>query len=137
MILQDALLVMLVRLVDTIPAPSPPPRRGRGRPLVYPERLFLKALVVMVMRHVASVSGLLEVLAQPTPEMRQVRQLLCPTGSFPNRRTWERRLGNLPATLPAQIGCLGRYLVALLQPWVQAGRAVAFDSTVLRARGGV
>lgn len=40
-------------------------------------------------------------------------------------------------TLPAQIGCLGRYLVVLLQPWQTTGRAAAIDSTTLRANGGV
>ena len=43
----------------------------------------------------------------------------------------------MPATLPAQIGCLGCYLVALIQPWAAYGRAVAIDSTILLANGGV
>jgi hypothetical protein len=43
----------------------------------------------------------------------------------------------MPLTLPAQIGCLGRYLVALLQPWAAYGRAGAVDSTILLANGGV
>ena len=46
-------------------------------------------------------------------------------------------LAALPETLPAQIGCLGRHLVTLLQPWATFGRAAAVDSTMLRARGGV
>ena len=137
MIRHDSLLVMLVRAVDTIPMPAPPTRRGRGHPLVYADRLFLKALVVMLVRHVFTVSGLLAVVAQPTAEMEQLRALLSQDGRFPSRRTWERRLGKLPATLPAQIGCLGRCLVALLAPWAEHGRAVALDSTVLRAKGGV
>ncbi len=49
----------------------------------------------------------------------------------------ERRLKALPQTLPEQIGCLGRHLVALLKPWASTGRAVALDSTVLWAKGGV
>jgi hypothetical protein len=78
------------------------------------------------------------VLAQPTPEMQLLRVLLSEEGKFPSRRTWERRLKALPDTLPAQrLGCLGRYLVALIRPWANCGRAVALDSTVLRARGGV
>ena len=44
---------------------------------------------------------------------------------------------SLPDKLPAQIGCLGCHLVALIQPWATCGRAIAADSTVLRARGGV
>lgn len=43
----------------------------------------------------------------------------------------------IPETLPAQIGCLGRYLVELIQSWADIGRAVAIDSTILRGRGGV
>ena len=58
-------------------------------------------------------------------------------GRFPSRRTWERRLGALPATLPACIGRLERDLVALIRPSPDCGRAAAMDSTVLRARGGV
>lgn len=43
----------------------------------------------------------------------------------------------LPGNLPAQIGCIGRYLVQLIAPWADCGRAVAVDSTVLRSNGGV
>lgn len=137
MIPRDSLLITLVRLVERIPSPQPPPQRGRGHPCVYPDRLFLKALVVMIVRRVSSVYGLLCVLEQPTQEMLALRHLMSHAGRFPSRRTWERRLGRLPTTLPAQIGCLGRCLVALIQPWAEYGRAIALDSTVLRARGGV
>jgi hypothetical protein len=138
MIGQDTLLVTLVRLVDRVPTPPPPARRGRGRPRTYPDRLFLKALVIMIVRHLHTPYELLSVLAQPTAEMRALRALLTlPGGRYPARRTWERRLAALPDALPAQIGCLGHHLVALLQPWAACGRAAAVDSTVLRAKGGV
>src|SRR5215210_1694620 len=138
MIAQDAVLVQLIRLIDRIPAPTPPARRPRGRPVVYSDRLFLKALVIMLVRNLYTVNELLGVLAQPTSEMRVLRALLSTErGEFPSRRTWERRLKALPETLPAQIGCLGRHLVMLIRPWASCGRAVALDSTVLRARGGV
>jgi hypothetical protein len=39
--------------------------------------------------------------------------------------------------LPAQIGCLGRHRVCLIQPWQTSGRAAAIDSTALRPNGGV
>src|SRR5215207_1215370 len=68
--------------------------------------------------------------------MTNVRELLKEGERFPCRRTFERRLKALPETLPEQIGCLGRHLVALLRPWASRGRAVALDSTVLRAKGG-
>jgi hypothetical protein len=46
-------------------------------------------------------------------------------------------LNGLPASLPAQIGCFGRYLVELIVPWATCGRAAAIDSTILRSNGGV
>jgi hypothetical protein len=137
MIEQDTLLVTLVKLVDRVPRPPLPARDRRGRPPTYPDRLFLQALVIMIVRHLHTVHALLSVLAQPTPEMQRLRAVLTVDGRFPTRRTWERRLRALPATLPAQIGCLGRALVTLIQPWATCGRAAAIDSTLLRARGGV
>jgi hypothetical protein len=133
----DALLVTLIRLVDRIPSPPAPAKRERGRPRFYPDGLFLKALVIMIVRHLHTPHELLAVLAQPTAEMQTLRELLRYEGRFPCRRTWERRLAAIPATLPAQIGCLGRHLVALVQPWLGHGRAAAMDSTTLQARGGV
>jgi hypothetical protein len=50
MISQDSVLVQLIRLVERIPSPPPPPRRRRGRPVFYSEKLFLKALVIMIVR---------------------------------------------------------------------------------------
>jgi hypothetical protein len=137
MIFEVSLLVALVKLVDSIPIPPLPTKRGRGKPRFYPDRLFLKALVIMIVRHLHKPHELLSVLAQPTGEMHTLRELLTEQGRYPSRRTWERRLKGLPETLPAQIGCLGRYLVSLLQPWASWGRAAAIDSTVLRANGGV
>jgi hypothetical protein len=90
----------------------------------------------MVLRQLATVHALVAVLDQPTPEMQHLRQLLMEDGRYPSRRTFERRLAAIPETLPAQIACLGRHLLALIQPWTDAGRAVAIDSTVVRAFGG-
>jgi len=136
MIPQESLLVTLVKLVERIPMP-PPAKRGRGRPRLYPDRLFLKALVIMIVRHLHKVHELLAVLQEPTAEMTTLRARLMEAGRYPSRRTWERRLKAIPDTLPAQIGCLGRYLVALIQPWATSGRAAAIDSTTLQANGGV
>ncbi len=137
MIPQESLLVILVKLVDGIPMPRPPSRRGPGHPKVYSDRLFLKALVIMIVRHLHKVNELLSVLRQATVEMQALRAQLTEKGHYPSRRTWERRLKAMPDTLPAQIGCLGRYLVAVVQPWATSGRAAAIDSTVLQANGGV
>src|SRR5262245_1803208 len=137
MLLQESLLVTLVKLVDRIPMPAPSPR-GRGRPPVYPDRLFLKALVIMMVRRLHKVNEFLAVLAEPTPEMHGLRRLLTDAqGRLPSGRTWDRRLAAIPAPFPAQIGGLARHLVVLLQPWTDGAGAAAIDSTVLRARGGV
>ena len=135
MVPHGSVLLALVDLIDGMPSPPAKPRRGR--PAVYSERLFLKALVIMLVRNVSTVSGLLAMLEQPTWEMQALRTRLTERGGFPTRRTWERRLAALPSSLPARIACLGHHLVALLEPWAACGRAVAIDSTVLHARGGV
>jgi hypothetical protein len=135
MVPDTSLLVCLVQLIDRIPLPPQPARHGH--PPVYSDRLFLQALVIMIVRHLPTVHALLAVWDQPTPEMQALRALLQEQGRYPARRTWERRLKAIPTTLPAQIGCLGRYVVALIDPWQQDGHAAAIDSTPLRARGGV
>ena len=97
MITQATLLVTLILLVDRIPMPPAPVcKRKRGRPKVYSDRLFLKALVIMIVRHLRKVNELLSVLAQPTAEMQQLCVLLTESGRYPSRRTWERRLKAMP-----------------------------------------
>jgi hypothetical protein len=53
MVRQQSLLVTLVLLVDCIPLPAVAKRRGR--PWVYSHGLFLKALVIMIIRHLPKV----------------------------------------------------------------------------------
>jgi len=135
MVHDTPLLVRLMTLIDDVSLPPPAPPK-RGRPRVYGDRLFLKALVLMVVRRLSTVHALLAVLAEP--EMAPVRALLtAPEERYPTRRTWERRLAAVPDTLPALIALLGAHLVALLDPWAEGGRAAAIDSTVLAAKGGV
>ncbi len=107
MIDQDGVLVQLIRLIDRIPTPPPPPRRPRGRPIFYSDRLFLKALVIMIVKRLHKVGELLSVLQEPTQRTQMVRDLLKEGERFPSRRTFERRLKALPESLPDQIGCLG------------------------------
>ena len=138
MVPQDSLLILLVGLVDLIPTPPEPTQRKRGRSKTYPDKLFLKALIIMIVRQVHTPSGLLAILAQPSAEMQALRQqLTLPGGKFACRRTWERRLASIPNALPAQIACLGCFLLDSLGLWTQAACAAAIDSTVLIARGGV
>ena len=90
-----SLLVNLIMLVDHIPMP-PPQKRSRGRPRFYNDQLFLKALIIMIVRNLHRVHELLTVLEQPTQEMQRLRSLLSQDGRFPSRRTWERRLKAMP-----------------------------------------
>jgi hypothetical protein len=137
MLQREALLVTLVNIVDRIPMPPEPEKRGRGHPKEYSDKLILKALVIMVVRRLYTAYALIAFLEQDTPLTEELRLLLHEKGRFPCRRTWERRLQALPKTLPGLIGCLGRHLVQQIQPWAQSGRAAAVDSTPLRAKGGV
>lgn len=137
MLHQTSLLVMLVSLVDRIPMPPAPRKRPRGRPDPYSDRLILKALVIMIVRRLYSASALLAFLEQEAAVSQPLRELLWESGQFPSRRTGERRLGRMPEQLPDLIGCLGRYWVERIQPWVQTGRAAALDSTALKTSGGV
>ncbi len=137
MVPREPLLVTLVKMIDTIPLPAELQKRGRGHPKVSSDRLMVKALIIMIIRRLYTAYSLLAFLDQDTELTNALRPLLTETDRFPSRRTWERRLGALPAHLPGLIGCLGRHLVALIRPWAQCGRAAALDSTPLRAKGGV
>jgi hypothetical protein len=114
MVPESSLLVTLVRLVDRIPTPPAPPKRGRGQPRHYADRLFLKALVIMIVKHLHSPYELLTVLQQDSVEMVALRQELTQAGRYPTRCTFERRPATLREQLPAQIGCLGCHLVRLI-----------------------
>ena len=72
MIADESPLVTLVKLVDRIPHPPQPAKRRRGRPKVYADRLFLKALVIMLIKHLSKVHELLGVLEQ-SPRRRCAR----------------------------------------------------------------
>jgi len=137
MIQAEPLLVTLVRLVDELPEPAEPPGPTRGRPRVYTDRLILKAVLIMIVRRLYSASSLLSFLNQQTALTQALRELLTHKGQVASRRTWERRLKALPDRLPDEIEQIGRVLVMALRPWQHCGRAVAVDSTPLRAKGGV
>src|SRR2546421_13102126 len=97
MIGQETLFVTLARWADRAPAPPPPAKRGRGRPVTYPDRLFLQALVVMIVRRLHRPYELLAGLAQPAPGRRALRgPLTLPDGGHPGRRPRERRLAARP-----------------------------------------
>src|SRR5256885_15087000 len=133
MLAERRILVSLLSLVEHLPSPPPLHKRQRGRQETYSDKLFVKALIVMIIRRLYTAYALLHFLEQDDPVALQIRPLLTEHGHFPTRRTWERRFEKLPARLPALIGCLGRHLVEMLQPWATQGHAAAVDSTPLRA----
>ena len=137
MLHQTSILVRLVSLVDFIPLPPPPKKRKPGRPRDYSDRLILKALLIMIIRRLYSAYALLSFLEQDDEVSKELKQLLHENGSFPTRRTLERRLKALPESLPGLIGYFGRHLAGLLNVWAERGRAVAVDSTALKTCGGV
>ena len=137
MVLCDSLLVSLVKRIDRIPMPSPSPKRTRGRPVTDPERLILKALVILILRRGSPAWAWWRGLEQTEPLGQQLRALWTDTpGRWPSRRTGERRRQRWPTTLPGLIGCLGRSLVQVLTPWAAPGPGAARDRTARRARGG-
>src|SRR5215203_2931617 len=117
MITQESVLVQLIVLIERIPSPPPPLRRRRGRPTFYSEKLFMKALVIMILRRLHRVGELLAVLEEPTPEMKMVRQLLSEQGRFPTRRTFQRRLtaGCIDTGLPAGRRNIGQSVKTLIE----------------------
>ena len=132
---REPLLWQLLSLVDAIPEPPPPSKRRRGCPVTYPDTLFLKILLLMVLRRFFKVHEVYAFLSQQSAEIDGLRALLFADGKVPSRRTLERRMKSLPESLSERIALLGEHLVELYQPWQRSARAVAIDSTVLRARG--
>jgi hypothetical protein len=65
MLPDTSILITLLTLIDRMPVPPRPARRGH--PPVYPDRLFLKALVIMILRHLPREHSLLAVLDEPDP----------------------------------------------------------------------
>ena len=85
MITKNSLLVTLILLVEEMPIPEEPPRRGG--PKLYSDRLMLKALIIMILRRFTRVHELWTFLNQPQAE--SIRALLSENGRFPSRRTFE------------------------------------------------
>ena len=113
MVAEVTVLVALVMVVDRSLMPTP--ARRRGRPKTCSDRLFLTALVIMVVRHLAKVHSFLSVLEEP--ETAPLRELLMEDGRHPARRAFEPRLRAMRKTLPAQITCLSCHLLVLIDPF--------------------
>ena len=98
MLTHGSILVSLLWLVEQIPTPPPLAKRQRGRQETYSDKLFVKALIVMIIRRLYTAYALLSFLEQADPVAQQLRPLLTEHGRFPTRRTWERRFEKLPCT---------------------------------------
>ena len=75
MIAQTPRLVTLLRLLDRLPVAPPPALGSRGRPKDYGNWLFVKALVIMVVRRLTKVHELLSMVQESTREMRRLKAL--------------------------------------------------------------
>jgi hypothetical protein len=59
MLTHGSILVSLLWLVEQIPTPPPPATRQRGRQETYSDKLFVKALIVMIIRRLSTAYALL------------------------------------------------------------------------------
>ena len=86
MLTHGSILVSLLWLVEQIPTPPPPAKRHRGRQEFYSDKLFVKALIVMIIRRLYTAYALLNFLEQDDPVAPQMRLLLTEHGCFPTPR---------------------------------------------------
>ena len=77
MLRHTRVLVSLVLLVDRLPWPVEPPKRPRGHPKTYSDRLIVKALITMIIRCLYTAYVFLAFLDQDDPLLQQLRPLLC------------------------------------------------------------
>jgi len=121
----------LLRLVDSISWPSPPPRRGR--PHVYAFPVILKCFIVRIWQRIDSTRGLHAFLIKEKPCSRAVCKA-CFDDGIPSRRTLDRRLKALPPMLKRSIRVMAEELCrkGLVDPFF-----VTVDSSLLEAKGAV
>jgi hypothetical protein len=101
MIHQDSTLVTFFRQIDEIPHPKQEVKQAKGHPKVYSDRLFLKGLVFMGIRHIRNIHEFHSMFQYPTPELDEVRLQISEHGRFivdPFVKTGGRAV--LRATLP-------------------------------------
>jgi|GEM_PF-2656141 hypothetical protein len=80
MVSHDSFLVLVVDLVDRLPKPALAVKRGcPGNPQVYSDRLFLKALVITIVRHIHHVQGVLGMQTQPSAQNAATARPACST----------------------------------------------------------
>jgi hypothetical protein len=137
MLTHGSILVSFLWLVEQIPTPPPPVKRQRGRQEFYSGKLFVKALIVMIMRRLSTAYALLYFLEQDDPVAQRIRPLLREHGRFPTRRTWERRFCDPASTVTRHDRVSGPSSGRVAAAWAVQGHAAAVDSPPLRANGGV
>jgi hypothetical protein len=73
MLTHGSILVSLLWLVEQRPTPPPPAKRQRGRQETYADTLFVKALIVMIIRRLSTAYALRHFLAQDDPVVQRIR----------------------------------------------------------------
>jgi len=67
MLTHGSILVSILWLVEQIPTPLLSVKRKRGRQEFYANKLFIKALIVMIIRRLSTAYALLSFLEQADP----------------------------------------------------------------------
>lgn len=129
----DSNLFLLLALVDRVPWPEPP--KKRGRPYTYPPLVILKCFVVMFWLKLDSHRGLYSKFDSGTLEAERLRGACGLLGGrLPSRRTFDRRFTALAPDLKQRILTMA---MLLCEGGIADPSIVSTDSTLLKADGNV
>lgn len=124
---QDSLLVKLLLWIPSLKAWNPP-RRGRGRPLLYPWHTIFRGLLLMILKHLRWIPALDRTLRQSF----RYRWLCGFDQGLPCQRTWYRRFQRLEEL----VNCLKeRLLRMILNQKGQPLQIAAVDASALCSYG--
>lgn len=138
----------ILALIDRIPFPEPPQRRGR--PYVYPPRNMLKCFVVAVVKRLYNGYQMRAYFAAAWNEKGEIADeyiysLACACGMgerLPSRWTFDRRFQGLPALLSQLILTTGMLILAQLAekaglPQEKILELAVADSSLFKAKGNL
>lgn len=138
----------ILGLIDRIPFPEPPKRRGR--PYVYPPRDMLKCFVVAVVKRLYNGYQMHAYFAMAWNERGEIvdeyiYSLACACGvseQLPSRWTFDRRFKSIPALLGRLIPTTGILILAQLAdkvglPQEKILELAVADSSLFKAKGNL